>query len=193
MLIFVKSKVANNRIIFLILELKNIKFTTISIFSPFLCHEVRAWMQWMFVFWMLSFKPAFSSSSRGFLVPLHFLPLGWYHLHIWGHWYLPEILISACNSSSPAYKQSDNTQPWHTPFPMLNQSFIPCLVLTVASWPKYRFLRRQVRWPGTLISLKVFHSLLWSTQTRLQCSQWSQSRCFFFFFPGIPLLALWSN
>ena len=107
------------------------------------------------------------------------MPLEWYHLHIWGCWYLPAILISACDSSSPAYKQSDNIQPWYTPFPMLNQSFVPYLVLTVASWPKYRFLRGQVRWSGTLISLKLFHSLLWSTQTRFQCSQWSRNRCFF--------------
>ena len=30
-------------------------------------------------------------------------------------------------------------------FPNLEQSFVPCPVLTVASWPAYRFLRRQVR------------------------------------------------
>ena len=34
---------------------------------------------------MLSFKPVFHSplspSSRGSLIPLYFLPLGWYHLH----------------------------------------------------------------------------------------------------------------
>ena len=39
---------------------------------------------------MLSFKPAFHSplspSSRGSLVPLHFLPLECYHLQIWDHW-----------------------------------------------------------------------------------------------------------
>ena len=29
---------------------------------------------------------------------------------------------------------------------MLNQSVVPYRVLTVASWPAYRFLRRQVRW-----------------------------------------------
>ena len=29
-------------------------------------------------------------------------------------------------------KQGDNIQPWHTPFPILNQSVIPCPVLTVA-------------------------------------------------------------
>ena len=28
-----------------------------------------------------------SSQSRGSLVILHFLPLGWCHLHIWGYWY----------------------------------------------------------------------------------------------------------
>jgi len=32
---------------------------------------------------------------------------------------------------------------WCTPFPILNQSIVPCLVLTLASWPAYRFLRRE--------------------------------------------------
>ena len=41
-------------------------------------------------------------------------------------------------------------------FPILNQSIVPCLVLTVASWPAYRFLRRQVRWSGIHISLRIF-------------------------------------
>ena len=40
-----------------------------------------------------------------------------------------------------------------------------CPVLTVASWPAYRYLRRQVRWSGIPISLVIFHSLLWSTQS----------------------------
>ena len=44
------------------------------------------WMPWSFFFecWVLSqfFHSPLSSSSRDFLVPLHFLPLGWYHLHI---------------------------------------------------------------------------------------------------------------
>ena len=30
----------------------------------------------------------------------------------------------------------------------------------VASWPAYKFLRRQVRWSGIPISLRIFHSLL---------------------------------
>ena len=60
-------------------------------------------------------------------------------------------------------KQGDNIQPWHTPFPMWNQSIVPCPVLTVASWPAYKFLKRQVRWSGIPISFRIFHSLLWST------------------------------
>ena len=56
-------------------------------------------------------------------------------------------------------KQGDNIQPWHTPFPILNQSIVPCPVLTVASWPAYRFLKRQVRWSGVPISFRIFHSL----------------------------------
>jgi len=32
-------------------------------------------------------------------------------------------------------KQGDNIQPWQTPFPIWNQSVVPCPVLTVASWP----------------------------------------------------------
>ena len=57
-------------------------------------------------------------------------------------------------------KQGDSIQPWHTPFPIWNQSIVLCPVLTVASWSTYRFLRRQVRWPGIPISLGIFHSLL---------------------------------
>ena len=90
--------------------------------------------------------------------------------------FLPEILIPACASFSPAFhmmystyklnKQGDHIQPWHTPFPIWNQSVVPYPVLTVASWPAYRFLRRQVRWSGIPISWRIFHSLLWSTQSK---------------------------
>ena len=53
-------------------------------------------------------------------------------------------------------KQGDSIKPWCTPFPILNQSIVPCLVLTAASWPAYKFLRRQVRWSGIPISLRIF-------------------------------------
>ena len=82
--------------------------------------------------------------------------------------FLPAILIPVCPSSSPAFhmmysayklnKQGDNIQPWHTPFLILNPSIVPCLFLIAASWPTYRFLRRQIRWPGISISLKISHS-----------------------------------
>ena len=35
---------------------------------------------------------------------------------------------------------------------ILNQFILPCPVLTVASWPIHRFLRRQIRWSGIPIS-----------------------------------------
>ena len=52
-------------------------------------------------------------------------------------------------------KQGDNIEPWHTPFPIWNQSVGQCTVLTVASWPAYRFFRRQVRWLGIPFSLRI--------------------------------------
>ena len=44
--------------------------------------------------------------------------------------------------------------------------FGTCPVLTVASWPAYRFLRKQVRWSVIPISLRSFYSLLWSTLSK---------------------------
>ena len=77
-----------------ILELKKIKSVTVSIVSPSICYEVMGLDAMILVFWMLSFKSAFSFSSFNFikrlfafLFPLCFLPLGWYHVHIWDFWY----------------------------------------------------------------------------------------------------------
>ena len=53
-------------------------------------------------------------------------------------------------------KPGDNIQPWRTPFPIWNQSVVPCPVLTAASWPEYRFFKRQVRWSGIPISFRIF-------------------------------------
>jgi len=110
------------------------------------------------VFWMWSFKPTFSLSSFIFIKRLFSTSLlsalrvessAYLRLLI----FLPVILILACASSSLAFrmmysayklnKQGDNIQPWHTSFPILNQSVIPCPVLTVASWPAYRLPGRQ--------------------------------------------------
>ena len=133
------------------------------------------------VFWMLSFKPTFLLSSfivikrlfsSSSLSSIRVASSAYLRLLI----FLPAILIPACASSSPAFlvmystyklnKQGDNIQPWHTPFPIWNQSVVPCPILTAASWPAYRFLKRQVRWSGIPISFRIFHSLLWSTQSK---------------------------
>ena len=50
-----------------ILEPKKIKSLTISIASPFICHEVMRLDAMILVFWMLSFNPAFSHSSFTFI------------------------------------------------------------------------------------------------------------------------------
>ena len=70
----------------------------------------------------------------------------------------PEFLMMY--SAYKLNKQGDNIQPWRTPFSIWNQSVVPCLVLTVASWPAYRFLRRQIRWSGIPISLRNFRSVV---------------------------------
>ena len=88
---------------------------------------------------MLTFKTAFLLSSftlikRLFLSSSHsairvvssaYLRLLIFLLAIW---------ILACDSSNPAFhlmlnRQSDSIQPCHTPFPILNQFIVPCLVL----------------------------------------------------------------
>ena len=43
---------------------------------------------------------------------------------------------------------------------MWNQSVVSCPVLTVASWPAHRFLRKQVRWSGIPISLRIFQFVM---------------------------------
>ena len=81
-------------------------------------------------------------------------------------------------------------QPWHTPFPIWKQSIVPCPVLTIASWPQYRFLRRQVRWSGILISLRIFHNLLVYTQSKALAQSMKQKSMFF---SGISLLSPRAN
>ena len=65
-----------------ILEPKKIKSVTAST----VYQEVMGLDVMVLVFWMLSFKSAFSlsPSSGGLLVPLPLLPFEWYHLCIWG-------------------------------------------------------------------------------------------------------------
>ena len=88
--------------------------------------------------------------------------------------FFPAILRPACDSSSPAFhmmysayklnKQGDSIQLCHIPFPILNQSAVPCPVLTAASWPTSRFLRRQVRWFDIPIFLGIFQFVVIHTK-----------------------------
>ena len=100
----------------------------------------------IFIFWKLSIKPAFSLSSFTFIKRLFSSSLlsairvvssAYLRLLI----FLLAILIPACASSSLAFcmmysacklnKQGDNIQSWHIPFPIWNQSVVPCPVLTL--------------------------------------------------------------
>ena len=133
-----------------ILEPKKIKSVTVSIVYPSICHEVMGTDAMIFVFWMLSFKPAFSLSSFTFIKRL-FSPSSLSTIKVLSSAYLrlliflPAILIPTCASSSSAFhmiysakklnKHGDNIQAWRTPFLIWNQSAVPCPVLTVASWP----------------------------------------------------------
>ena len=161
---------------------QKIKSLAVSIISPFICYEVMGPDAMILAFWMLSFMPTFSLSSFTFINRL-FSSLSLSAIRVVSSAYLrlliflPAILITAYPSSSLAFhmmysayklnKQRDKIQPWCTPFPIWNQSIVPCPVLTVASWPAYRFLRKQVRWSDIPISLRIFHSLLWSTQSKI--------------------------
>ena len=53
-----------------ILETKKIKYVTLSISSPSICHGVIRLDAMIFISWMLSFKPAFSLSSFTFIKKL---------------------------------------------------------------------------------------------------------------------------
>ena len=87
-------------------------------------------------------------------------------LHIWGCWYFSgktwfQLVLHPVQHCMMycAYKLNKwggNTQLCHTPFSILNQLVFPCPVQTVASWPAFRVLRRQVRWSGIPISLIIF-------------------------------------
>ena len=77
-----------------ILKPKKIKSVTASSVFPSICHEVMGLHAMILVFWMLSFKPAFSpfffTFIKKLLVAFHFLSLAWYHLHIWDYWYFSQ-------------------------------------------------------------------------------------------------------
>ena len=137
-------------------------------------------------------------SSRGSLVPLCVLPLQCYQLRIWGNWYFShQSWFQLVIHPSPAFcmmysayklsKQGDNIQPCPTLFLILNQSIASCPILTFASWPANRFIRRQVSWSGTPISLRIFQFVVIHTVKSFSIVNEEVE------FSGTPLLSLWSN
>ena len=84
-----------------------IKFLTVSIVSPSICHEMMGLDAMILVFWILSFKPAFSLSSFTFirrlfsssLSPVRVVSSAYLRLFV----FLLAILIPACASSSLAF------------------------------------------------------------------------------------------
>ena len=98
----------------------------------------------IFVFWMMCFKPTFSLPSFTFVKRL-FSSSSLSAIRVVSSAYLRLLIfLPAERNISPAFllmysayklnKQGDNIQPWRTPFPIWNQSVVPCSVLTVASW-----------------------------------------------------------
>ena len=156
---------------------QRIKSDTVSTVFLYIFHEVMAPDAMIFIFWMLSFKPTFSLSSFIFMnrlfsssslsairvVSSAYLKLFLFLLQSWFQLLLLPATFLMMYSAYKLNKQGNNIQPRRTPFPIWNQSVVPCPVLTVASWPAYRFLKRRVRWSGIPISWKIFHSILWST------------------------------
>ena len=151
-----------------------IKYVIVSSFPPSVCHKVMGPDGMIFI-WMLSFKPAFSLSYFTLIERL-FNSSSLSAVRVVSSTYLRllmfvlAVLIPACASSSPAFRmmysayklnnQGDDIQHWCTPYLIWNQSVVPCPVLTVASWPAHRFLKKQLRWSGIPISWRIFQFVL---------------------------------
>ena len=121
------------------------------------------WVHDLSLLLILSFKPAFSLSSftcikrlfsSSLFSAIRVVSSAYLRLSV----FLPTVLISACASSSPAFcmtysayklsKQDDNIQSYPTTFYFWTSCFMSS---SVASWPTYMFLRRQVSWSSSSI------------------------------------------
>ena len=125
-------------------KIKSVPYPLFPQLFPMKCWDRMLWSLFSEC-WVL--KPTFSLSSFTFIRRLYSSSLSairvvspaYLRLLI----FLLAVLIPACASSSPTFrmiysacklnKQGDNMQPWHIPFPIWNQSVVPCAVLTVAS------------------------------------------------------------
>ena len=156
------------------------KFVTVSIVFTSIGHEVMGQDLMIFIFWVLNFKPACSLYSFTFIKELfnfslfsaiRVLSSAYLRLLI----FLPVILIPACASSSlafhtmySAYKLNKQDGKIYSIKVLLSQlGNMHCsMSSSAASWPAYRFLRREVRWSSIPITWRISHSLLWSTQSK---------------------------
>ena len=151
------------------------------------------------VFWMLSFRTTISLPSSTFkrlfssssLSAIRVVSSAYLMLSI----FLLAILFPAYTSSTSAFlrmysaynlnKQGDDIQPWQTPFPIWNQSVVPCKALTVASWPAYRFLKRQIRWSDIPIFFWIFQFIVihtvkgFGTVSKVEIDVFLELSCFF--------------
>ena len=101
-------------------------------------------------------------------------------------------------------KQGDNIQSWYKPFPIWNQSIVPCLSLTVVSWPAYRFGKRQLRQSGIPISWRISQFAVIHTGIGFSIVKEAEIYLFFFLFVCLfvcnslafsmsqQMLAIWS-
>ena len=129
---------------------------------PPICHDVAASDAMIFVFWMLSIKPTYSLSRVTFIKRLFssslsairlvssayfrwliFLCQSCFHLEI-----PPAQCFSLCSLCRSYISKVAIIQPRGTPFPFWSQSVVLFPVLIVASWPAYKFIKRQVRLSG---------------------------------------------
>ena len=96
-----------------ILEPKKMKSVTVSILSPSICYKVMGLDAMILVFWMLSFKPAFSLSSFTFISSVTQLrptasdPMDWNTKGFPVHHQPPEL------AQTRIHQVTDATQPFH--------------------------------------------------------------------------------
>ena len=123
--------------------------------SPSVCHEVMGLDIMILVFWMLSYNSTFSLSSFTFIKRLFGSSL-LSVIRVVSSAYLRLLIFLPWFALHNLNKQGDNIHPSSIPFPIQNQFIVPYPFLAVASWSGYRFIRGQVRWSGTPISLRIF-------------------------------------
>ena len=91
-------------------------------------------------------------------------------------------------------KHGDIFLTWYTHFLTWNQPIVPYSIITFGSWPTYRFLRRQIRWSGILITVTVFPQLVvihtvkgFCIVNKAEVGVFLEFSCFFYL-----ILAIWS-